>query len=478
MNELKKINLESTSLPAGSDGILEPTFGLNEVYIDTDAEKRITSKFDKFMMPQMALIMIIAYLDRSNIGNAVTFGFKEGIGLVGTEFNNLATLFYPLYVVCEIPWVMAVKRYGANSILMVAMIGWSAVSLGTGFVKNYHQAIAMRILLGIFEAALFPSLTFIVSTAYRREQQALMIAILYGSTAISGAFGGLLAYAIQLMGSRKGLAPWRWLFIIEGCISVVVGGALWFTLPRHAQKAWFLTSEEKLLLNARTQRDAVPNEEQKFEWKYLRMALSDPLLWAASIGLFCSSIPFFGFGTFLPTIIQGLGYNSLQANYLSIPVYTFACLTLWLFAWLSDRLKKRALMIMVVTVPVLIGYAISIATPNNGAGLFAMFLVAAGRPYTTSLPVYIPTHQLTTEQPSDEHVRSIGIPLVICIANASDLASSQIYPSADSPRYVVGSSVSLGMEAVALVCAGAMASIIKRRNARSEIKDGGVEFVL
>ncbi|RDW75399.1 hypothetical protein BP6252_06541 [Coleophoma cylindrospora] len=473
MSELKETHVESDSLPPGSDGFLEPTLGFNEVYIDTDAEKRITTKFDKFMMPQMALIMIIAYLDRSNIGNAVTFGFEEGIGLVGTEFNNLATLFYPLYVVCEIPWVMAVKRYGANSILMVAMIGWSAVSLGTGFVKNYHQAIAMRVLLGMFEAALFPSLTFIVSTAYRREQQGQRIAILYGSTAVSGAFGGLLAYAIQLMGSRKGLAPWRWLFIIEGCISVVVGGALWFTLPRHAQKAWFLTSKEKSLLNARTQRDAASNEEQKFEWKYLRMAVSDPLLWTASIGLFCSSIPFFGFGTFLPTIIQGLGYNSLQANYLCIPVYIFACLTLWFFAWLSDRLKKRALIVMVVTIPVLIGYAIPIATPNNGAGLFAMFLVAAGvYPFNTLVVTWV------ANSLQNEHVRSIGIPLVICIANASGLASSQIYPSTDSPRYVVGNSVSLGMEAVALVCAGAMAYIIKRRNARGEIKEGGFEYIL
>jgi len=69
----------------------------------------------------------------------------------------------------------------------------------------------------------------------------------------------------------------------------------------------------------------------------------------------------------------------LQANYLSIPVYIFACLVLCFIAWISDKLNKRALIVMMVPIPVLVGYAIVIGTTNNGAGLFAMFLVAAGK---------------------------------------------------------------------------------------------------
>jgi MFS family permease len=106
---------------------------------------------------------------------------------------------------------MAVKRFGAASVMAVAMVGWSAITLGTGFVKNYHQAIAMRLLLGAFEGALFPSLAFVISNVYSREQQAKRIAVLYGASALSGAFGGLIAYAIQLMGEHQGLSAWRWL---------------------------------------------------------------------------------------------------------------------------------------------------------------------------------------------------------------------------------------------------------------------------
>jgi hypothetical protein len=76
-------------------------------------------------------------------------------------------------------------------------------------------------------------------------------------------------------------------------------------------------------------------------------------------------------------------YTSLQANYLSIPVYVFACLVLCFIAWLSDKLNKRGLVVMLVPIPVLIGYAIVVGSANHGAGLFAMFLIAAGEYFPT-----------------------------------------------------------------------------------------------
>jgi len=312
------------------------------------------------------------------IGNAKTFGLEAGLGLSGNQFGNLSTLFYPTYVVFEIPWVMAVKRWGANAVLAVITVGWSIITLGSGFIHTYEQGIAMRLLLGAFESGLFPCLTFVISTIYSREQQAKRVAVLYGAIALSGAFGGLIAYGIQLMGERAGLAAWRWLFIIEGAVSLVLGIALWATLPRDSTRAWFLNPDEKELMLRRSQRDAAYKGDDKFSYKYIIQAFRDPIIYIAAVGLFCSSFPLFGFGTFLPTIIMGLGYNSLQANYLSTPVYIFACIILIFVAWPSDRLKRRGIVAMVVPISVLTGYAIAIGTTNSGAGLFAMFLIAAG----------------------------------------------------------------------------------------------------
>lgn len=289
---------------------------------------------------------------------------------------------------------MAVKRFGANKTLAVAMTSWSVVTLGTGFIHNYGQALAVRLLLGACEAGLFPCLTFFISTVYSRESQAKRVASLYGASALSGAFGGMIAYGIQKMGARHGLEAWRWLFIIEGIISFVLGGICWLTLPSTAEEAWFLTEEEKELMVARKRRDAIYKGENQFSWSYVKMALTDPFVYMAAACLFCSSVPLFGFGTFLPTIISGLGfvsrhcqssklmgpsYTSLQANYLTIPIYILACCTLLLASWLSDKINQRAIVAVVATWSVLIGYIIVIATSSIGAGYFAMFLCAAGR---------------------------------------------------------------------------------------------------
>lgn len=110
------------------------------------------------------------------------------------------------------------------------------------------------------------------------------------------------------MGTRHGLAPWRWLFIVEGIISIVLCSICWLTLPKTAETAWFLTEEEKGVMRARKRRDVIYKGTEEFTWAYARMAFTDPFVYLAGFVFFCSSIALFGFGTFLPTIIKGLGY--------------------------------------------------------------------------------------------------------------------------------------------------------------------------
>jgi MFS family permease len=202
---------------------------------------------------------------------------------------------------------MAVKRFGAKHVLGVAMVAWSVTTLCTGFIQNFHQAIALRVLLGTFEAGLVPCIVFIISTIWSREDQAKRNAVIYGCNCLSGAFGGLIAYGIESMGARRGLESWRWLFIIEGAISVFLCGICWFLLPDTAENAWFLNAEEKELMRVRKLRDLTNRGTEEFPMKYAKMAFMDVCVYLAAACLFCSSIAIFGFGTFLPTIIQGLG---------------------------------------------------------------------------------------------------------------------------------------------------------------------------
>ncbi|KAF5000350.1 hypothetical protein FGRMN_1818 [Fusarium graminum] len=426
--------------------------------INHEAERKVLSKFDKFVMPQMALLVLFAYLDRTNIGNARVFGFERDTGMAGTQFNDVSMYFYISYVIFETPWVLAVKKFGPGRVLAVAIISWSIITLSTGFVHSYGQVIACRVLLGFFEAGLFPSLTFVISQIYPPASQGKRVAVLYVSIALSGALGGLFAYGIQTMGAQRGLSAWRWLFIIEGSISLIIGAACWLSLPTSPETAWFLSPEEKTTMNMIKERNHPFEKTDKFSWKQVAMAMTDPLVWLASISLFCSSIALFGFGTFLPTLLKGLDFTSLQANYLSVPVYVLASISTGVTTYVSDRLNRRALCLIHSPLLVIAGYAIVVGTGHKGVGFFAMFLVGAGvYSYNTVLVTWISNNT----QP--DYKRSVAISLVISIANISGMAASQIYPIGDAPRYVKGNAISLGGEVIALLGVGLIYVLLKYR---------------
>lgn len=211
----------------------------------------------------------------------------------------MVTLFFVPYILFEPMWVMALKRLGPNYIISIAALGWCFVTLGTGFVQNYGQALACRMLLGFFEAGVPPCFTFLFTSIYPRESTAKRVALINFANAVSGSFGGLLAYAIQRMGERRGLEAWRWLFIIEGAASIGIAMVcIWF-LPNKPETAWFLNDEQKETMRLRKLRDAVYKGEDKFEWKWVRLALADPFIYVAAIAFFTSSVAIFGVGKHL-----------------------------------------------------------------------------------------------------------------------------------------------------------------------------------
>lgn len=303
----KKNSLIESSQDASDGGQVSPQGPESVPYVDPILEKSAMRKFDRWAMPQFGILILIAYLDRTNIGNAKVFGFEEDLNLKDNEYGNLAMLFYVTYVAFETPWVIAIKRFGANRIIALCFVLWSAVTIGTGFIRNYHQGIAARLLLGAFESGCFPCLVFMISTIYTREQQGKRIAVLYAASALSGAFGGLIAYGIQLMGYQAGLEAWRWLFIIEGAASMVLCALCVFSLPKNAETAWFLTQEERLMMAARKQRDLIFKGDDNFSWSHVKDALVDPVLYVIAIPLFANTVTQTGIGTFLPTIIKGFG---------------------------------------------------------------------------------------------------------------------------------------------------------------------------
>ncbi|KGO38456.1 Major facilitator superfamily domain, general substrate transporter [Penicillium expansum] len=433
------------------------------IYIDPEKEAAARRKFDKYLVPVSLIFIILSALDRNNIGNAVVFGFEQDLGLVGNQFNNIQTLSSFCSFAGELPWTLAVRRFGARKSLGTAFLLWSICTLGTAFIHTYGQAIAVRMILCACEGGLSPGFAFVYSTIYPKEQAGKRIMTTNLAQCIAGAFGGLFAYGIQTMGTRRGLAAWRWLFIVEFCFTIFIGGIGWIFIPDSAETAWYLNEEEKDTMRLKRERDYVLRGEEKFDWKWATESLKDPFVYFLGIAFFTSSVAINGFGVFLPSIINGLGYTSLQANYMTIPVYVLGAISLLTQVYFSDKLKRRSIFIIGCCVPVAVGYLICVGTSSSGAGYAGMFILVLGLYPISTLAV---TWATNTFAPDSK--RAIAMPMVYTMADISSMVSSQLYPSTQKPRYIQGNAVSAGLTCVAGILYTACWYLLGRRNMKKE----------
>lgn len=285
------------------------------------------------------------------------------------------------YIAFEIPASLALKKLRASRLIPFLIISWSAVIIGSAFVQNYASLLATRLLLGAFESGLFPCLTLYLSTFYKKEEQARRISYLFVASALSGAFGGLLAYGLTNLHGAKNLEGWRWLFLVEGLISVVVGILAVFMLPDNFETAWWLREDEKALMRIRHEQTRMYlGESETFDKTEVKLAFKDPKVWLSAACQFCANTCSFGFGTFLPIIIRGFGYDSVRTQLLTVPVYVWASCVYIFISFLSDRFNRRAIFMVPMALVTATGYALLLGVnmTSTGALYFGTFVTATG----------------------------------------------------------------------------------------------------
>ncbi|KAF3067218.1 hypothetical protein GL218_08549 [Daldinia childiae] len=424
------------------DGVAEtatdPTFAADE--------KKLLRKLDLHIIPLVMLLYTFSFLDRVNIGNARLYGLETDLGLVGNQFQVAVSIFFVTYLFFEVPSNLVLKPLTPSRYIAFIAFGWGIIATCTGFVHSYGALIAVRVILGVVEAGLFPGLNVYLTFFYTKQELALRVGYLFVSAAIAGALGGLLAYGIGQMDGISGYKGWRWIFIIEGLPSIVLGVIAFFFLPNDIDHAYFLTPEEKKLANERHFRHYGSTESaQKFSKTDMLAAFKDWKVWMFCLGQFGVDTLLYGYSTFLPTIIRGLGqWSTAEIQLLTIPCYFVGAMTYMGIAFLSDRMQMRGLFTVAFGVVSVVGYGVLLSNSSAGVHYFGCFLVATGLYVTVGLPLaWLPSNTPRYGK------RTTANGMQLTSGNAAGIMSSFIYPSADGPRYIVGNAVSLSLVGMA-----------------------------
>src|SRR6516162_6417819 len=123
------------------------------------------------------------------------------------------------------------------------MISWGLVTILTGFIQTANQFYAARLLLGVAEASFFPGMIVYLTHWFRLSDRAKAIASLYAAVPAASVLGSVLAGWL-LPVHWFGIAGWRWLFIIEGILPILLGiVALFYLTDRPAQARWLSEAE-------------------------------------------------------------------------------------------------------------------------------------------------------------------------------------------------------------------------------------------
>ncbi|KAF9075884.1 MFS general substrate transporter [Rhodocollybia butyracea] len=398
-------------------------------------ERKLLWKIDT-RMSILVIIYILNYVDRNNAAAARLRGFETDLHLQGQEFATLLSILYVGYIIMQIPSNMFLNYIGKPSLyLPFCMMIW-------GFVG----ALLTRFFLGFVEAAFFPGSLFLISKWYKREEVGRRTAILYCGNLISNAFGSLIASGILSgMQGTLGHAAWRWLFFIEGALTVFVAICAIFILPDFPATTTWLSPLERELAMQRMQEDVGVGDQGETEvggQVYgMRMALTDWKVWWMSLAMTAQVIAL-SFNQYFPTLAATLGFNDTVTLLLCAPPFVFSALAAFYWSRHSDHTKERFWHIASSFALGIVGFIIAIATLNTAARYVSLFLMAQS--YAGFVVVYA---WISNSFPRPPSKRAVALAFMNAFSQLGNIAGSYIFPTMWGPTY-------RNSYAICIACAG------------------------
>ncbi|KAJ4312922.1 hypothetical protein N0V84_009691 [Fusarium piperis] len=441
--------------------------------VDKETERRLLRKLDIRIIPCVMWIYLMNMMDRVNIGNGRLFGLEEDLGLVGQQFQLAVSVLFVTYCLFEAPSNMIIKRLQPARYLAGLTLAWGLIATFSALVQNFTGLIVCRLLLGLFEAGLFPGVILYLTMFYGKRSIALRMAYFFATSAFSGVAGGLVAYGISFLDGSSGWRAWRWIILINGLPTIVTGLVVLFVLPNSLETAKFLTDDDRR--NLAMMREAElgkARNSREMDWDDVKDGFKDWTVWVYCAALYCLNTMLYSFAVFLPTIVLQIGtWTTTQVQGLTVPVYTAGAVTYLINAWWSDKTQRRSYFIFGGTLVSIFGYCLLIANHSAGLSYAGTFFVSMGC-YTAG---GMSLAWLNTNNPRYGK-RAIAGGLHLTIGNASGVTAPFLFNNRHAPTYYPGYGATIGVLSLSLVLNGILFIHFSRQN--KERREGKQDWKL
>lgn len=440
--------------------------------LDRKEEVKLVRKIDWLVLPILTILYLLSFLDRSNIGNAKIEGLVTDLQI--KDYSSLLTVYFVGYVFAELPCNWVLKASTPMLWLPTLTLLWGIVSVCMGLVHNEAGMYATRFFLGITEAGLFPGTVYVFSRFYKRDERTTRVSFFFSAAAASGAFGGILAYAIVKMDGVGGKRGWSWLFIIEGLLTIVVSFFAYFLVPNYPHLSKHFSTREKILIEKRLRFDSDAVDTETFQWSEVWRAFTTLQVYGYCFLFHGFSFGLYTLSLFLPSIIQELGYKSWQAQLLTTPPYVFAFISTMSAAYVAQRTKQRAPLILACSVVAIVGYIALITSPSVGGKYTAVFLCTGGIYAGNGLLLAWPSENLMGQT-----FRATALAMVISIGNIGAIIGTQLYRvplgGIQNKNYHISHALAIAWICIAMISASLLWYGLSSLNKRMDIQSDQVK---
>lgn len=216
---------------------------------------------------------------------------------------------------------------------------------------------------------------FLISSWYKRSEMGFRSALLFSATQVGSAFSGLIGAGIQSsLDGARGLESWRWLFIIEGSITVFVALCSLAILPDWPSTTRWLTPTGRAVAEWRLIRDAGQVDEDDESWSYgFKLTFKDWRVYVFCVMLLCIQVSS-ATSNFFPSVVETLGYSRVKTLLLTAPPYFLGMTISIVNNYSADRLQNSSFHIMWPMVLSIIGFVVGASATAEGPRYFAMMV--------------------------------------------------------------------------------------------------------
>jgi len=300
-----------------------------------------------------------------------------------------------------------------------------------------------------------------LSGFYRPHELQVRIGLFFSASALSSAFSGLLAAAIQQMEGIRGLHGWQWIFLIEGVFTMCFALFAFWLLPNTPQQVKTFTPAQAEYCLRRLELDPKGLESHKISGKAIVATFLDIHLWLPWLALFCNGCSLFGLAYFTPTIVQGLGYDSTKTQLYTVPPFAIAFVVTMIAAFIADTYKARGVTAICTTCLALVGFSMFLTAQTIAVRYTALcFLITGIYSTSPSLISWVPNNTAAHTR------RATAVAMGFISTNVGGIVSTWIYPKSSAPTYKFAAQFNLSLVVITIVVLILQIVLLRWKNER------------